>query len=67
MDDAAIGVGLAATPMVAFFSVRNASDPVMKDKSREQDKEASSIYKRYGYFTTIGSVLVVWGLIAGMS
>ena len=68
MDDAAIAAGLMLgmddPPELA--SVRNASDPVMKDGSEASARQASDIYKRYGYWTTVNSAIATWALIAGL-
>lgn len=64
MDDAAIAVGVAKA--VPIMSVRNASDPVMPDYSAASTKQASGIYEKYGYDTTVRSALACWALIAGM-
>lgn len=64
MDDAA--VASAAIYTVPYYSVRNASDPVMPGKDiKEDDKNAAAIYKKYGYWTTVNSAIIVWALIAG--
>lgn len=68
MDDAAIAAGLDAVPdHVAFYSVRNASDPVMPDATPASAHTAEHIYQRYGYDTTVRSALVTWALIAGLA
>ena len=52
----------------AWVSVRNASDPQMGDGSLSEQKHAAEeIYERYGYYTSIGSVLAVWALAASMA
>lgn len=64
MDDAAVAVG--ADGRVKVMSVRNASDPVMPDASHASSSEAASIYRKYGFYTTVNSAICVWALIAGM-
>ena len=64
MDDAAVAVG--ADGRVKVMSVRNASDPVMPDASHASSAEAASIYRKYGFYTTVNSAICVWALIAGM-
>lgn len=60
MDDAVFA--LAGVPWV---SVRNASDPEMTQGSlAEEEKAAGSIYSRFGYYTSVGSVIGCWALIA---
>lgn len=64
MDDAAVAAGTLNTP---FYSVRNASDPVMPGINEQQDdKNAADIYQKYGYWTTVNSAIGTWALIAGM-
>lgn len=50
----------------AFCAVRNASDPQIEaDLSKpEQRKKAAQIYEKYGYWTSIGSAIVTWAVIA---
>jgi nucleoside phosphorylase len=69
MDDAALGLALmdAAQPP-PFLSIRNASDPVMPgtESIAEQTKLASSIYERYGYYTTVNSAIACWAIITAL-
>lgn len=72
MDDAAVAAGAqAAGPKanggVPVLSVRNASDPVMPDASEESGKEAEKIYRDFGYWTTVNSVIGTWAVIAGLN
>jgi nucleoside phosphorylase len=66
MDDAALG--LACTDLTdppQWFSVRNASDPQMNGATlATEKKQAAAIYEKYGYWTSIGSVIACWALIA---
>ena len=66
MDDAALG--LACTDLAdppAWLSVRNASDPQMNGNSvADEKKQAAAIYEKYGYWTSIGSAITCWALIA---
>lgn len=64
MDDAAVCAGIAGRVPVA--SVRNASDPVMASADAADANQAAEIYRRYGYWTTIGSAICTWALIAGL-
>lgn len=69
MDDAALGLALSgmANPP-AWAAVRNASDPGNLGGTLEQaDKLAEKIYEDFGYFTTIGSAITCWALVAGMA
>ena len=68
MDDAALA--LACSEMDAppdWISVRNASDPQMTGGNpAEETKQAGAIYEKYGYWTSIGSAVTCWALIAGL-
>jgi nucleoside phosphorylase len=46
--------------------VRNASDPQIGGAGTlsEQAEEAAQIYEKYGYWTTVGSAIACWALIA---
>jgi nucleoside phosphorylase len=46
--------------------VRNASDPQIDGTGtvQEQAEEAAQIYEKYGYWTTVGSAIGCWALIA---
>ena len=70
MDDAAVAYGLAGDTTgqhrtVPVMSVRNASDPVMENGSEDDAHQATEIYKKFGYWTTVNSVIVTWAMIAG--
>jgi nucleoside phosphorylase len=67
MDDAALGLACSTLrDAPAWVSVRNASDPQMKaDSLAEEKKLAAAIYEKYGYWTSVGSVITCWALIAG--
>jgi nucleoside phosphorylase len=65
MDDAAVGYALSGTA-VNWYSVRNASDPVMPDISHASDSQAAKIYRKYGYYTTVNSAIACWALVAGV-
>lgn len=69
MDDAALGLALTTiTASPAWVSVRNASDPQMDEATlAAEDKLAGQIYERYGYWTTVGSAITCWALVAGLS
>jgi hypothetical protein len=69
MDDAALGLALAGmTDPPAWVSVRNASDPrVTGGDITTEKKQAAAIYKKYGYWTSIGSVIGCWALITTIS
>jgi hypothetical protein len=46
--------------------VRNASDPQIDGAGSlaEQAQQAAQIYEKYGYWTTVGSAIACWALIA---
>jgi nucleoside phosphorylase len=70
MDDGALGlaIGDLGKKAPAWVSIRNASDPQMpKGASLEaEDKAAATIYQHYGFFTTVGSAIVCWAIIASL-
>jgi len=68
MGDAVLGLVCAediADPP-AYVVVRNASDPQISIPGTRQQKaaEAARIYERYGYWTTVGSAIASWAVIA---
>jgi nucleoside phosphorylase len=68
MGDAVLGLvckeDLANPP--SWFVVRNASDPQIGGNGtlREKAAEAARIYERYGYWTTVGSAIASWAIVA---
>ena len=50
----------------AWAIVRNASDPQIDGSVplKEQAQQAAHIYEKYGYWTTVGSAIGCWALIA---
>jgi nucleoside phosphorylase len=68
MGDAVLGLvcaeDLSDPPQWAI--VRNASDPQIDGSAslEEQAGEAAHIYEKYGYWTTVGSAIACWALIA---
>jgi len=57
---------LQAMPSVAFYSIRNASDPQIanpNDKIDQAAQQAATIYSRYGGLTTAASVIATWAVI----
>jgi nucleoside phosphorylase len=69
MDDAALGLALSGmTDPPPFLSIRNASDPVMpgNEPLSEQTKQASAIYEKYGYFTTVDSAIACWAVVTAL-
>jgi nucleoside phosphorylase len=69
MGDAVLGLvcaeDLSSPP--SWVIVRNASDPQMdgSEALREQTQQAARIYEEYGYWTTVGSAITCWAVIAG--
>jgi nucleoside phosphorylase len=71
MDDATLPLALAdlADPP-AWCSIRNASDPQVSSAIGDleaQARWANQIYKRYGYWTSVGSAIATWAVIANMN
>jgi nucleoside phosphorylase len=68
MDDAVLGLVCSTlTSPPNWLSIRNASDPQVP-KMATVSKEAtwaSKIYLEYGYYTSVGSLLVAWAYILG--
>lgn len=68
MGDAVLGLvcaeDIANPPRWAI--VRNASDPQIDGSVplKEQAQQAAHIYEKYGYWTTVGSAIGCWALIA---
>jgi len=70
MDDATLPLALSSlTDPPAWLSIRNASDPEVPSSIgtlEEQSKWASNIYQQYGYWTTVGSAITCWAVIADL-
>jgi nucleoside phosphorylase len=68
MGDAVLGLVCAEDLHDAppWAIVRNASDPQIDGSGtvEEQAGEAAHIYEKYGYWTTVGSAIACWALIA---
>jgi nucleoside phosphorylase len=71
MDDATLPLALADVPSPPLWcSIRNASDLQLSSYIGDLDAQrrwANQIYKRYGYWTTIGSAIATWAVIANLS
>lgn len=68
MDDAAVALGLSGmTSPPAFAAVRNSSDPMLPDGTPASLKLAETIYRRWGYVTTVSSAIASWALVAGLA
>lgn len=68
MGDAVLGLVCSEdiTDAPPWLSIRNASDPQIASSVGDlaaQTKQAGSIYQRLGYWTTVGSAIVVWAAI----
>jgi hypothetical protein len=72
MDDATLPLALSLSSGAAstrWLSIRNASDPEVPSSIgslEEQAKWASEIYEKYGYWTTVGSAITCWAVIADL-
>jgi nucleoside phosphorylase len=68
MDDAAMALACAdLKEPPTWVSVRNASDPQMNAATLAEEKQqAAVIYEQYGYWTSIGSAITCWALIASL-
>jgi hypothetical protein len=66
MGDAMIGSAMQDCPDVAWYAVRNASDPQIANPSghiRTAEHEAGQIYTEWGAFTTAASVIATWAIL----
>ncbi|RUX09018.1 hypothetical protein EOA30_04940 [Mesorhizobium sp. M8A.F.Ca.ET.059.01.1.1] len=66
MGDAVLGLVMkdrGDTPL--WVAIRNASDPQIDGSlpKEQRDKVAGDIYKKYGLYTTVGSVIASWAVI----
>ncbi len=71
MDDATLPLALVdrANPP-QWCSIRNASDPQVSADIGDlnaQARWANEIYKRYGYWTSLGSAIATWAVIADLN
>jgi nucleoside phosphorylase len=67
MSDAMVAMAMAAFPSVEFHSIRNASDPQIPNPTgniETANKDAGQIYTKYGPFTTAGSAIATWAVLA---
>jgi nucleoside phosphorylase len=69
MGDAVLGLVAAEdlTDPPPWVIVRNASDPQMPKLAtiEAEAREAAAIYEKFGYWTTVGSAITTWAVIAG--
>jgi hypothetical protein len=66
MGDAMVANALQVIPGLAWYSIRNASDPQIANPSANMTRaaqEAASIYTRYGGLTTAASLIATWAII----
>jgi len=66
MGDAMVAQALQAFPNIAWHSIRNASDPQIANPNNDieaANKEAGTIYSRYGGLTTAPSVIATWAIL----
>jgi len=70
MDDATLPLALSGIPgPPRWCSIRNASDPQVSSSIGDlqaQARWAQQIYEKYGYWTTIGSAIATWAVIANL-
>ncbi len=70
MDDATLPLALEdLSDPLPWCSIRNASDPQVSSsigRLGAQAHWANEIYERYGYWTTIGSAVATWAVIANL-
>ena len=66
MGDAMVATALQSVPGVAWYAIRNASDPQIPnlgDNIEQAGQEAGKIYSRYGGLTTAASIIATWAII----
>jgi hypothetical protein len=66
MGDAMVANALQSTPHIAWYAIRNASDPQIPNPNNtieQANQQAGSIYARYGGLTTAASVIAAWAVI----
>jgi len=71
MDDATLPLALSdVSDAPPWGSIRNASDPQVPSSVgniEAQTRWAAEIYNKYGYWTTIGSAIACWSVIADLN
>lgn len=73
MDDAVLPLTLDTEmyeTALPWLSIRNASDPQVASSIGDLDaqkKWAAGIYSKYGYWTTVGSAITCWAVIADLA
>lgn len=66
MGDAMVANALQAFPAIAWYAIRNASDPQIPNPTgniTEASKQAAQIYASYGGLTTAASLIATWAVI----
>jgi len=66
MGDAMVANALQSAPGLAWYAIRNASDPQIANPTGNMTRaseDAASIYARYGALTTAASVIASWAVI----
>lgn len=71
MDDATLPLALSHLPGPPLWcSIRNASEPQVSSDIGDleaQKRWANQVYKKYGYWASIGSAIATWTVIANLS
>jgi hypothetical protein len=71
MDDATLPLALDdLSDPPPWCSIRNASDPQVSSDIGDleaQKRWATEIYQQYGYWTTVGSAIATWAVIANLA
>jgi nucleoside phosphorylase len=65
MDDAVLGLACSELPHPPqWLAIRNASDPQMDGTTIADEKNgAAKIYKQFGFWTTVSSVIASWAAV----
>jgi hypothetical protein len=66
MGDAMVAQALQAFPHIAWYSIRNASDPQIPNPTGNittASQDAAKIYAKYGGLTTAASVIASWAIV----
>lgn len=73
MDDAVLPLALEAfddSGVAPWLSIRNASDPMVSSSLGDleaQKKWAAGVYAKFGFWTTVGSAIACWAVIADLA
>jgi nucleoside phosphorylase len=66
MGDAMVANAMQAFPDIAWYAIRNASDPQIPNPGKNiktAGEQAAQIYARYGGLTTAASLIATWAVI----